>query len=116
MGRVQGSVEVWWCPMGERWLSVPCLRVVDSMREKLFCIVCNLAHPSPSVFFSPMGNGVLAPLDTFLVGRCRGCAPGEAGLDVSVACNVVAQERSQDLFGTANPSSTCYSTLPCGAF
>ena len=70
-----------------------------------------LPTQNPSVFFSPPCNEVPALPDTFLVGHCRGCAPGEAGLDISVACNMVAWEGNKDLLGTANPGSTCH--IPC---
>lgn len=105
-GRVQGSAEVWWCPIGEWWLLVTCVQVVDSPREKLFCIFCNLAHPKSQCIFQSCVQWSSGTPGQF--SHCRGCAPGEARLDVSVAYNVVAQEGNQDLLGTASPSSTCH--------
>lgn len=106
MGRVQGSIEMWWCPMGG-CRSLMCKLLTPRGRNSSALSV-TVFTPNPDVFFGPLCNGFLAPLDTFLVGHCRGCAPGEAGLDVSIAYNVVAQEGNQDVLGTASPSSMCH--------
>ena len=99
---------------GVPWVSGVCWTLVYELLtprgRNSSALSVTLPTQNLSVFFSPLCNEVPALPDTFLVGHCRGCAPREAGLGVSVACNVVAREGNKDL-GTANPGGTCH--IPC---
>lgn len=90
----------------EGWLSDICVQIVGSLREKLVCIVCIPAPlQNPSVFFSP--HAMKSQYSQYCLVHHRGCAPGEAGLDILVACNMVAQDSTKDLLGTTSPVSMC---------
>lgn len=76
----------------------------------LFCLYpCPLQNPS--VFFSPSCNEFSVLPGTCLVAHHRGCAPGKAGLHISVACTMMAWEGNKDLLGTTSPISMCH--IPC---
>lgn len=84
----------------------PACEFLGSLRENLSVLFVSLPPLNPSVFFSPPCNEVPILPGTCLVVPHRGCAPGRAGLHISVA-----QEGNKDLLGTASPIIMCH--IPC---